>query len=185
MTDNATRGLPRPIAQDGMVTLANGQTRRLAGLWSRLLARLLDIIITGVVVAILFAVGFLGEAGDETFWRAFFINENGGLTWRALLIGLLYEVVLIAFLGRTIGKMIMGIKVVKARNGGIPLPLKAFIRYAVIAGIWGILGRISEPVAAITGLANLLVFLSPVFKKTRQGWHDILATTVVIKSRSG
>ena len=184
MTDNPTRGLPRPTAKGGIVTLANGQTRRLAGLWSRLLARILDVIITGAVVAILFAVGFLGEAGDESFWRAFFTNENG-LTWRALLFGLLYEVVLIAFLGRTLGKMIMGIKVVKARNGNIPLLLKAFIRYAVIVGIWVILGRISEPVAAITGLANLLVFLSPVFKKSRQGWHDMLATTVVIKSRSG
>ena len=183
MTDSASLSMPRPMAKGGVVTLANGKTRELAGLWSRLLARILDAVIAGVVVTILFAIGFLGEAGDESFWRAFFTNENGQ-TWRALLVGLLYEVLLIAFLGRTVGKMIMGIKVVKVSNGHVPLLVKAFLRYVAVVGIWAIIGRLGQLLASLGGLANLLVFLSPTFNKARQGWHDMLATTVVIKTRS-
>lgn len=183
MTDNATSGMSRPMAAGGVVTLANGQTRELAGLWSRVLARLLDAVIAGAAVTILFAIGFLGEAGDESFWRAFFTNENGQ-TWRALLFGLLYEVLLIAFLGRTVGKMIMGIKVVKVSNGHVPFLVKAFLRYVVVVGIWAVIGRVSQLLASLGGLANILVFLSPTFNKARQGWHDMLASTVVIKTRS-
>lgn len=183
MTDNATSGMSRPMAADGVVTLADGQTRELAGLWSRVLARLLDAVIAGAVVTILFAIGFLGEAGDESFRNAFFA-DGMKQTWRLILVGLLYEVLLIAFLGRTVGKMIMGIKVVKVSNGHVPLLVKAFLRYVVVVGIWAIISRAGELLANLGGLANILVFISPTFNKARQGWHDMLATTVVIKTRS-
>lgn len=175
--------MSRPMAAGGVVTLANGQTRELAGLWSRLLARILDAIIAGVAVSILFAIGFLGEAGDESFGNAFFV-DGVKQTWRLILVGLLYEVLLIAFLGRTIGKMIMGIKVVKVSNGHVPLLVKAFLRYVVVVGIWAVISRVSQLLASLGGLANILVFLSPTFNKARQGWHDMLASTVVIKTRS-
>ncbi len=183
MTDNATSGMPRPLAKGGVVTLANGKTRELAGLWSRLLARLLDAIVIGVVVTILFAFGFLGEAGDEAFANAFFVDGTEQ-TWRLILVSLIYEVLMIAFLGRTVGKMIMRIKVVKVSNGHVPLLVKAFLRYVAVVGIWAIISRLGQLLARLGGLANLLVFLSPVFNKARQGWHDMLATTVVIKTRS-
>ena len=182
MTDSASLSMPRPMAKGGVVTLANGKTRELASLWSRLLARLLDAIVIGVVVTILFAFGFLGEAGNEAFEDAFV--ADGGQTWRVILVGLIYEVLMIAFLGRTVGKMIMRIKVVKVSNGHVPLLVKAFLRYVAIAGIWGLISRGGTLLATLATVANLLVFLSPRFNKARQGWHDMLATTVVIKTRS-
>lgn len=183
MTDSASSGMPRPMAKGGVVTLANGKTRELAGLWSRLLARILDVIVIGVVVTILFAFGFLGEAGNEAFEDAF-AADGGGQTWRLILVGLIYEVLMIAFLGRTVGKMIMRIKVVKVSNGHVPLLVKSFLRYVAIAGIWGLISRGGTSLAFLATVANLLVFLSPRFNKARQGWHDMLATTVVIKTRS-
>lgn len=183
MTDNATSGMSRPMAAGGVVTLANGQTRELAGLWSRLLARILDAIIAGAAVTILFAIGFLGEAGDDSFGNAL-VNTDNGQTWRLILVGLLYEVLMIAFLGRTVGKMIMRIKVVKVSNGHVPLLVKGFLRYLVIAGIWGFISRGGVLLAALATVANILVFISPTFNKARQGWHDMLAATVVIKTRS-
>ena len=182
MTD-ASAGPTRPQAQGGVVTLANGQTRQLAGMWFRLLARIIDWIIAGALVTILFAVGFLGEAGDESFWNAF-VNTDNGQTWRVILFGLLYEVLLVGFLGRTVGKMVMGIKVVKVSNGHVPWLIKGLIRWAILIGILAIVSRAGGVLASLTGLAYLLIYLSPLFNRARQGWHDMLASTVVIKTRS-
>lgn len=97
---------------------------------------------------------------------------------------LLYEVLLVGFLGRTVGKMVMGIKVVTVSKGHVPLLIKSFIRWAILIGVLAIISRVSDVLASLTGLAYLLIYLSPLFNRARQGWHDMLAATVVIKTRS-
>jgi uncharacterized RDD family membrane protein YckC len=77
----------------------------------------------------------------------------------------LYFIVMIAVFGQTIGKMITGIRVV--RSDGRPVSfLRAFIRF---------LAYIPSGMLLFTG------FLWILWDPERQGWHDMLADTVVIR----
>ena len=88
------------------------------------------------------------------------------------LIFLIYEPALIATRGQTVGKMIMGIKVVRAEDGGLPGWGKAI-------GRWILPGLVSlVPIAG--WFLHMLVYLSLVWDDRRQGWHDKMGTTVVI-----
>jgi translation elongation factor EF-G len=86
-----------------------------------------------------------------------------------------YEIAMIATRGATLGKMAVGIRVVKVADGSLPGVGPSFLRYLLPMGA----GWVS------CGLGYPLVYLSPVFDKTpaRQGWHDMVAKTMVIVTR--
>ena len=102
--------------------------------------------------------------------------------------GVFYEVILIAFKGQTIGKMVVGIKVVSKdelmkqqlqQPSGLvkqqpPGLLKSTVRYAVLFAPFLL------PV--IGWLLAMLIRLSILWDSERQGWHDKVVSTVVIKS---
>ena len=105
-------------------------------------------------------------------------------------IGLLYELLMIAGRGQTIGKMVIRIKVVKADGGGLPEMGQAFVRMLLIA-LPGAISNLQQgtesnaltPVLAVIGLFGVLVSLSLLFDSfRRQGWHDKAASTVVINA---
>ena len=79
----------------------------------------------------------------------------------------LYEIVLIALLGRTLGKMIVRAKVVRADDGRVPGWVNSIIRYLTLR----------------VPLLSTLIKLSPAFYDSRRGWHDRAASTVVIRPR--
>lgn len=159
-----------PVAMTGWVTLGNGEQRELAGMGSRLGARIIDFILLAVASVIVLIILFGGLARTERgFFAAFFLSL---LVISAIV--LLYEVTMIAVLGQTLGKKWAGVKVVHADHGGVPGWGKSIIRW-LIPGLVNI-------IPVIGNIAVLVVFLSPLFSKTRQGWHDMAATTVVVKS---
>jgi uncharacterized RDD family membrane protein YckC len=90
------------------------------------------------------------------------------------LLGIVYEVVLIAVRGATIGKSVAGVKVVRGEEGALPGFGPSFIRW-VIPAVAG----------AVFSLLQLLIYISPFFDSSgrRQGWHDKAAHTFVIRSR--
>lgn len=161
---------PAPAAMTGWVTLGNGETRELAGMGSRLGARIIDFILLAVASVIVLIILFGGLARTE---RGFFVAFFGSLLVISLIV-LLYEVTMIAVLGQTLGKKWTGVKVINAENGAVPGWGKSIIR-------WLIPGLVNF-IPVIGNIAVLVVFLSPVFSKTRQGWHDMAAATVVVKS---
>ena len=69
--------------------------------------------------------------------------------------------------GKTPGKMLLGLQVVDQRNGAIPGFGRMFLREIV--------GRF------LSGLLFGLGYLSAIFDKSGQAWHDKLAGTVVVK----
>jgi uncharacterized RDD family membrane protein YckC len=78
---------------------------------------------------------------------------------------MLYSIVMHTLFGQTIGKMIVGIQVL--RSDGRPVGiLSATVRF------FG---------AIISGLLLGVGFLWVLWDQERQGWHDMLADTVVIK----
>ena len=133
------------------------QTSKLeyVGFGKRFLAFLIDGIILGVVSG-----GFsftINSGGDTT-------TVSNGI---GSLIGALYNIGLWTYWnGQTVGKKALGIKVVK--EDGTPVDLvTAIIRYV---------GYIVS--AIVLGLG----FLWVLFDDKKQGWHDKIAKTVVVKA---
>ncbi|MDI3405472.1 RDD family protein [Streptomyces cavernicola] len=179
----------QPPGGYGFVHLPALGTVQLASMGSRFGARLIDGVVIGVIYGIFMTVGVfsamgLAEEGDKCDWEAadYYAcqdeaNMNAlfvglGVMAALALITLLYEWMMISFAGATLGKMAVGIKVVKDDTGQAPGIGGGFVRW-VIPQLGGIL----------CGIGTLLVFLSPFWDNSgRQvGWHDKAAHTVVIK----
>lgn len=147
------------------------------GFWRRLFAFLLDEIILYFVSLILFitALLVLGLEGDILERSLRPIEDASGdmrlfgLLYIAssLLSGMIYFISFHGFLGRTPGKMALGLQVVQ--TSGYPItPGIAFLRWV------GYL--ISAPLFC-------LGFLWVAFDGRKQGWHDKIAATVVVRSK--
>ena len=127
-------------------------TMEKVGFGTRFVAFIIDAILLGVVNQI---VASIFGGGDPT--------RVSGLT---TLIGIAYIVGLWTYWGgQTIGKKAMGIKIVKA--DGTPFGLvPAIIRYV---------GYI------VSAVVILLGFIWILFDPNKQGWHDKIAGTYVIR----
>jgi uncharacterized RDD family membrane protein YckC len=170
-------------AQSGLVQIPGMGTVKVATLGSRALARIIDsVILTIIIYALWFLI--LGGAGAaaETNPDGTLTDESTGGILAALfgafvvtvIITIAYELVLVAIKGQTVGKMIMGIKIVRSADGQVPGFGPAFMRWLLpIVG------------AVICGIGALLVYLSPLFDSSGrvQGWHDKAANTLVIGLR--
>ncbi|TDW90647.1 MULTISPECIES: RDD family protein [Kribbella] len=169
-------------AQSGLVQIPGLGTVKVATLGSRALARIIDSVILGIVVSILATVIIggaskgLSDASPEESGAALggFFGALFTVWWLTGLLTIGYELLMTAFKGQTVGKMIMGIKVVKSADGQLPGFGPAFMRWLL-----PIIG------AAICGIGALLVYLSPLFDSSGrvQGWHDKAANTLVIGLR--
>ena len=159
-----------PRAYTGWITLGNGEQRELAGMGRRLWARIIDFVLLGLValIAIIALFGLLADS-ERGFLVALFLG-----ILMVLAIWILYEPMMIAAMGQTLGKKWAGVKVVRADDGAAPGWGKSFVRWLIphVVLLIPILGQV----------AMLLVYISPLFTPTRQGWHDMAASTAVLKS---
>lgn len=131
-----------------------------AGFWIRFLAYLIDSIILGVVGRILFGsqVTEYGAAGDGV---SFSVNYSG---WRTI-VPIAYVLVFWIVFSATPGKMICKLKIVE-ENGQKLSWQKALLRFV---------GYI------VSGVALFIGFIWIGFDKKKQGWHDKIAKTYVVK----
>ncbi|QKW19903.1 RDD family protein [Kitasatospora sp. NA04385] len=188
-------GYPQPAgtiqANNGYINIAHVGTVRIATMGQRFLARLLDGIVTSVIIGIAMAAGLAGAVGlakskdcnqydyGSTGYESC-VRDTGTsvvvtlLTMFAVIavFSLLYEWLMVGLAGATIGKMALGLRVVRENDGQHPGVGGGFIRY-----ILPLLGGL------VCGIGTLLVFISPFFDNSGklQGWHDRAAGTVVIK----
>ena len=151
-----------PYAEKGWATTDIGQSVVLAGAGQRFLARIVDVII---VLSVGFVAGIIGGA------TAGFIVGTA--------FGLVYEVSMIASSGQTVGKMATRIKVIRTEADEPPGWDASFYRWA-LPGVIGIIANLN-PFLGILGLLPLLIYLSLLWGKNRQGWHDMVAKTFVVK----
>lgn len=159
-----------------------------ADLGQRFLARLIDWVILSVAYGVLYGVltALLVSSSTTQIDPATGQFTNNGaamgafglmlLFWLLVFpaIGILYEVMMIATRGATVGKMAMHIKVVKEIDGSVPGWGPSFVRWLFPTGL-----------SLITcGLGGLLVYLSPTFDNSGrlQGWHDRAAKTLVVRA---
>ena len=140
-----------------------------ADILTRVGARLLDGVILAVpTVALLLAFGDLDLEAGRTATPVWVAAAT-------VVMAALYEIVLIAMSGQTIGKRVLGIQVVDVVTGRPPRLSGATLRYLVP----GVPSLLPVPGAPLLGL---LVWLSATWSPTRQGWHDRAAGTVVVRT---
>ena len=128
-----------------------------AGFWIRTFATVIDSVL--MILLILSLVMMLGLGETEKIFGPMNIVLNLSL--------IATTIVFWIFKGATPGKMITKIKMVDAKTGDSLTASQSVIRY---------LGYV------ISTLPFMLGFFWIAFDKNKQGWHDKIAGTVVIKS---
>jgi len=172
---------PDPSAQapqtaKGWAMLDTGQSVELAGPAARLGARILDWLIMVVVGLLIGLVGIGGTIGDETGGEAVELAIEDVLITLLLIvvIGIAYEVSMIALKGQTLGKMATKVKVIRADNGQLVGWGKSIVRWIIPILLFLI--------PFIGWILALLVYVSLAWDRVRQGWHDKAAKTLVVKT---
>ncbi|MFI0979933.1 RDD family protein [Streptomyces sp. NPDC021093] len=180
-------------ANNGYINVPALGNVELATMGRRLGARALDGVAYGILYAIFSAIGLAGLVGasesikdcgnymspgyDQCINDA--ANASVGIVaafFGAIavfaLIALLYEWLMVSIWGATLGKMVLGVKVIKESTGQAPGLGAGFIRWII-----PMVGSL------FCGLGTLLVYLSPFFDNSGklQGWHDRAGGTIVIK----
>ncbi|MCQ4045556.1 RDD family protein [Streptantibioticus rubrisoli] len=182
-------------ANNGYINIAYLGTVQVATMGQRLLARLIDGVVASIVMGIAMAAGMASvigisnnvkdctgyDYGSAEYTQCLNDQAHASTSIGVVMLGfmgtfalfaLLYEWLMISFFGATLGKMAMGLKVVKESNGQAPGLGGGFIRYIIpIVGVF------------LCYIGALLVYLSPFFDNSGklQGWHDRAAGTVVVK----
>jgi uncharacterized RDD family membrane protein YckC len=148
----------------------------LAGWWRRVGAQLVDGVIIGVGALILLV------AITAPFSAGFFASDNAGVASLAVgatiallcvaVVALLYAPALMARTnGKTLGRMVTGIRVVRA--DGQPMTFSyAMLREVVVkALLFGVAGSLTG------GIANLVDYLWPLWDEQNRALHDFTVNT--------
>jgi len=133
-----------------------------AGFWVRFLAFLIDAILLGIVSAV-----FIPLTGAEmTTTTNGVVTVNYASNAWSTLIGLVYFAAMWALRGQTIGMMPFNMKVVGVADGKNIDIFRGLLRYV---------GFIIAAIPLLIGL------IWAAFDSRKQGWHDKIAGTVVIR----
>lgn len=137
-----------------------GEERRYAGFWLRFVAAVLDGLVLWAISALSFDLIRKAQGMDPLGWSWVDAAE--------LLAGFAYYVILTKVYGQTLGKMIVGIRVVP-RHGGENGWGSIFLRETI--------GKFLSAVLLMIG------YLMAAFDKRKRALHDRLAGTYVVKAR--
>jgi uncharacterized RDD family membrane protein YckC len=154
----------------------------LAGWWSRVGALLIDGLIIGIGSIILLI------AITAPFSVGFFADENVGIV--SIVVGLLFAtlcVTIVAFLyapammartnGQTLGRMALGIRVVRAKGQPMTFGFAMLREVAVKALLFGIAASLTF------GLSSLADALWPLWDEENRALHDFIVDTRVIQAK--
>lgn len=143
----------------------------------RIGARVLDLVVVSWL-SLFVLIEILGRLlGGDPLGRDTAVNRLADLSGTRTLVGVMivltvYEVLPVAFRGATLGKAMVGLRVIRLDSWGRPGLLSAAIRAAVLYG----------PLAIPTvGFLLFAVVVGPgLVWPTRRGLHDLAAGTAVI-----
>ncbi|WP_419848083.1 RDD family protein [Candidatus Poriferisocius sp.] len=184
------RGRKTPAKQ---VTLGTGDTMTLADYGQRFRARIADSILIGIGFAVASFVKFwidLPGAGGFGPPMPSPVTPRLVLSYVAFVPLFLYEIVAVAWRGKTLGMWSMGIRVVSIKTGHAPSMLASFWRGTLLA--WLVLpvlslllydlspGSDATFLLLLSAIWVLLVHLSVFWGEDRRGWHDLITGTVVV-----
>jgi uncharacterized RDD family membrane protein YckC len=142
----------------------------LAPILRRVFGLLLDQILVALpVVVVVIAVGF---RPDDTVTSESLVVFNIAVTGVAFV----YETLMIALLGRTVGKIAFGTKVVRMLDGGRPDWFQATMRALVPLSL--------SAIPRVGVVLGVLVYSLALWNPLRQGLHDKAAGTLVVRISS-
>jgi uncharacterized RDD family membrane protein YckC len=153
----------------------------LAGWWQRFGAIFLDGLILAIPKIIIGAIVIGSAAGTGV--------TTTGITLGVVVLGIVFSLIDLAYFaylngsdkGQTVGQMALGIAVRDLDTGGAIGPERAGVRILVLEP--GIIFSWIPVLGAIAELYTLVAALSPLWDSGRQGFHDKVAKTDVIKVR--
>jgi len=141
-----------------------------AGFWIRALARLIDGIVLGSTQALI-ALLFFGTFGAQflpSVTRSAPIGLRLSFQFLSYAIAIAYETVLLRYQGATLGKMALGLKVVRSNGESLG---------------WGIsVGRYFMYI--VSGIILLIGYIMAGFDNEKRALHDRVCDTRVIYKRS-
>lgn len=152
-----------------------GTALEFAGFWRRLTAALIDLFALAAISSVIILIfapfqwfGFndfwsTGDVFKEPVWRALPYLVGGNLL--SLLVNIAYFVGFWVWRGQTPGKMLLGIKLVSIDASNVTISV-ALLRY---------LGYI------VSGAVLFIGFIWIAFDSRKQGFHDKMAETYVVK----
>ena len=146
---------------------AAAERGQLASIGQRIGARLLDGLIIGLPLTILVFASSDFSEDRET------ISTPVWVQLLAAAVSALYEIVLIRQRGQTVGKRVLGIKVVRVTDGALPDWTASIVRYVLPVV------PVLVPVPGVF-LLSIVVYLVAIVHPLRQGWHDRAAGTIVV-----
>ena len=156
------------MSENEMTPMEESPDAGLAGRGARLGAYLIDWILVGAVAGVIgYTAGLM-----ERFMR----QDTTATLWLAAIGLVVYGVIngrLLATRGQTVGKKLVGVRIVDASTRQIVAVWKSFgLRLAVIQAIAAV-----PLVGALFGLLDVLF----IFGERRRCLHDLLAGTVVVE----
>ncbi|MFK3938242.1 RDD family protein [Alkalihalobacillus sp. NPDC078783] len=159
----------QPSANEPAVMHQEIATVQYAGFWVRFWAFLLDQVVLSSLNSILILswFTFLGE-GVQT------VGPFATLTFVYAITFFIYYALMTKFIGKTVGKMVLGIKVVS--DNGQPLSWKQIIFREGI-------GRLFYHLQIFGFQIFLILYLFVAFVPTKRGLHDLVADTSVIHDK--
>ena len=132
-----------------------------AGFWVRVLALLLDIVVLAVITGALTPL-----LGPAVTFSGTSIVINGGASELSTLVGLAYFIGFWSWRGQTVGMIPFNMQVVGVADGK---------KIDVVRGLLRYVGFVISVVPLFLGL------IWAAFDSRKQGWHDKIAGTVVIR----
>lgn len=161
-------GVPPPTDGPAAVQGAGGPP---ADRIKRLVATFLDGALLGITAGMAFGMGFFTGAGIH--WGVGLLSGFGlmSIVWLGMLVGQCY---LLAERGQTIGKIVMGLRIVRFEDGGNPGFVKAVLLRTFL---WALITAIPV-VGPLIGLVGILF----IFRDDQRCLHDHLAGTRVVNA---
>jgi len=147
-----------------------GHATGYGGFWLRVVAYILDAILLNIAFGILAAIIGVNliPADPAKIDPAQFISSMGSLQLVALVVSWLYFALLESSArGATVGKMVLGLRVVDGQGNRI-----SFLRAT---------GRFFAKI--LSGMILFIGFLMVAFTERKRGLHDMIADTLVVKTR--
>ncbi|MGN7309794.1 RDD family protein [Alkalicoccobacillus gibsonii] len=168
-TDELHLESQQPQANESTVIQKEEATVQYAGFWVRFWAFLLDQVVLLSLNSILINswFTFLGEGVRS-------IGPFATLTFVHAITFFIYYALMTKLIGKTVGKMVLGIKVVS--DNGQPLSWKQMIFREGI-------GRLFYHLQIFTLPIFLILYLFVAFVPTKRGLHDLVADTSVIHDK--
>ena len=194
--ENLAPPKPRPAppaygsaSTTGQTAFSSNQPVELASRSARFGARLIDtVILFGFAFGVLLVLHFtdvkplpVDEPYDSYAFEVYVENMDEVL-WAIAAVAALYEIALTAIKGQTLGKMATRTLVVREEDmfqpemGRPPSWGKSFLRWALPT----VLGLPALFLPFIGNILWLLCYLSLMWDRDRQGWHDKVAKTFVV-----